>query len=202
VTLAQLWDVVQRTTPLVLGRLDGVLVARLVMTLILCGAIGLERSAHDHASGFRPHILVGLGACLMTMAGAYGFGDLAHPNANPMAVASYVVSGIGFLGAGAILRAGTSVRGLTTAAALWGEAGVAIAVGAGLSGLATPTVVLVLFTLGPLQRLEARLRYREEARDLLIRVRDAAHWTCLYIGRVGSTTAVRTLDLQRSAPRL
>ncbi len=113
-------------------------------------AIGLERSAHDHASSFRPHILGGLGACLMTTAGAYGFGDLAYPHANPMAVASYVVSGIGFLGAGAILRAGTSVRGLTTAATLWDVAGVGIAVGAGLAGLATLTVVLVLFTLGPL----------------------------------------------------
>lgn len=87
---------------------------------------------------------------MMTTAGAYGFGDLAYPHANPMAVASYVVSGIGFLGAGAILRAGTSVRGLTTAATLWDVAGVGIAVGAGLAGLATLNVVLVLFTLGPL----------------------------------------------------
>jgi len=148
------------------------MVGRLLITLILCGAIGLERSEHDHASGFRPRILVGLGACLMTMAGAYGFGDIVRAPANPAAAASYVVSGIGFLGAGAILRHGTSVRGMTTSATLWGVTDVVIAVGAGLAGLAILTVILVLFTLGPLQRLEARLRYREETRDLVIRVRD------------------------------
>lgn len=186
-TPTTLWDTVRHAVPLLLGHLDGMMIARMVITLILCGAVGLERSRHDHASGLRSHILVGLGACLMTMAGGYGFGDLAHPNANPMTVASYVVSGIGFLGAGAILCAGTSVRGLTTAATLWGVAGIGIAVGAGLAGLATVTVLLVLFTLGPLQRLEARLRYREEARDLLIRVRDASHVgkTLVALGKLG-----------------
>jgi len=64
------------------------------------------------------------------------------------AVASYVVSGIGFLGAGAIPRHGTSVRGMTTAATLWGVAGAGIAVGAGLAGLAILIVLLILFTLG------------------------------------------------------
>jgi len=193
VTLAQFWEAVRHAAPLALGRLDGVLAARLVITLILCGAIGLERSAHDHASGFRPHILVGLGGCLMTMAGAYGFADVTHTPSNPMAVASYVVSGIGFLGAGAILRSGTSVRGLTTAATLWGVAGVGIAVGAGLAGLATLTVALVLFTLGPLQRLEARLRYREEARDLVIRVRDEAH-----VGKTLAALARLGVQVRRS----
>lgn len=138
--------------PLVFGRLDGAMAARLLLTLALCAAIGLERSRHDHASGLRPHILVGIGACLMTMAGAYGFEDIVRTPSNPAAVASYVVSGIGFLGAGAILRHGTSVRGMTTAASLWGVAGVGIAVGAGLGGLAILTVLLILFTLVPLQR--------------------------------------------------
>lgn len=175
------WEFVQRAAPLIVGRLDGAMVARLLVTLVLCGAIGLERSAHDHASGFRPHILVGLGACLMTTAGAYGFADVTHTPSNPAAVASYVVSGIGFLGAGAILRHGTTVRGMTTAATLWSVAGVGIAVGAGLGGLATLTVLLILFTLEPLQRLEARLRYRDEARDLVIRLRGE--------GDVGKTLA-------------
>ncbi len=94
------------------------------------------------------------------------------------AVASYVVSGIGFLGAGAIPRHGTSVRGMTTAATLWGVAGAGIAVGAGLAGLAILTVLLILFTLGALQRLEARLRYREETRGLVIRVLDEGQPGC------------------------
>jgi len=101
----------------VFGAMDVAYIGRLLLVLLLCGLIGLERSEHERASGFRPHILVGLGACLMTMAGAYAVlpGDAVR---DPMRVASYVISGIGFLGAGAILRHGTSVRGLTTAASL------------------------------------------------------------------------------------
>jgi putative Mg2+ transporter-C (MgtC) family protein len=157
---------------LVVGRLDGTMVARLVVALLLCGAVGLERSRHDRASGLRTHILVGLGACLITMAGGYGFADIAHANTNPTNLAAYVVSGIGFLGAGAILRHGTTVRGMTTAASLWGVAGIGIAVGVGLAGLAAITVALILFTLVPLQRWEARLREQEETRDLVISLRD------------------------------
>ncbi|MBV9849442.1 MAG: MgtC/SapB family protein [Armatimonadetes bacterium] len=129
---------------------------KLLLTLLLCGAIGLERSTHERASGFRTHILVGLGACLITLAGAYGFAGM-WPDRNPLVLATYVVSGIGFLGAGAILRHGTTVRGLTTAASLWSVAGVGIAVGAGLGGLATVTALLILFTLVPLQKWESRL---------------------------------------------
>ncbi len=154
----------------VVGTVDAVLIGRMLIVLLLCGLIGLERSEHERASGFRPHILVGLGACLMTMAGAY-----ALPNAplrDPMRVASYVVSGIGFLGAGAILRHGTTVRGLTTAASIWGAAGIGIATGVGLGGLAAVATVLILFTLTTLERVEARLGRGEAASDLKIHLRD------------------------------
>jgi putative Mg2+ transporter-C (MgtC) family protein len=154
----------------VIGTIDPILIGRLLIVLILCGMIGLERSEHERASGFRPHILVGLGACLMTMAGAY-----ALPNAplrDPMRVASYAVSGIGFLGAGAILRHGATVRGLTTAASIWGSAGIGITTGVGLGGLAAVTTLLILFTLTTLERLEARLGRGETANDLKIHLRD------------------------------
>lgn len=152
----------------VAGRLDGVMIGRLLLTLVLCGAIGLERGTHERASGFRPHILVGLGACLLTLAGAYGFQEIHNAERDPLRLAVYVVSGIGFLGAGAILRHGTTVRGLTTAASLWNVAGVGIAVGTGLGLLAALTVALILFTLSPLQRWEARLRLGASAGDLAI----------------------------------
>lgn len=151
-----------------LGRLDGLIAGRLFITLILCGIIGLERSTHERASGFRTHILVGVGASLMTMVGAYGFADVRHSNTDPTLLASYVISGIGFLGAGAILRHGTSVRGMTTAASLWGAAGIGIAVGAGMVGLASVAALLILFTLVPLQRLEARFSHKSDAGDLSI----------------------------------
>jgi putative Mg2+ transporter-C (MgtC) family protein len=139
----------------IFGSFDGVLFGRLLLTLLLCGLIGLERSRHERASGFRPHILVGLGACLMTMAGAYAFPQVV--GRDPMRVASYVVSGIGFLGAGAILRHGATVRGLTTAASIWGAAGIGITTGVGLGWLATATMLLILFTLTVLERIETRL---------------------------------------------
>lgn len=154
---------------------DGVMAGRMLLTLLLCGVVGLERSAHERASGFRTHILVGLGACMMTLAGGYGFHDLAGSaahGADPMRVASYVVSGIGFLGAGAILRHGTSIRGMTTAASLWSAAGIGITVGAGLPILAATAAGLILFTLVPLKNWEARLRLGQDAGDLAIHLRD------------------------------
>jgi putative Mg2+ transporter-C (MgtC) family protein len=154
-------------SPLV-GQLDWVMVGRMCLTLILCGIVGLERSTHERASGLRTHIMVGLGACLMTQAGGYGFRDLHTVGGDPMRIASYVVSGIGFLGGGAILRHGTTVRGLTTAASLWSVAGVGITVGVGLGGLATVAAVLMLFTLAPLQKWEARLRFGTDAGDIAI----------------------------------
>jgi putative Mg2+ transporter-C (MgtC) family protein len=170
------------------GELDVVVIGRTLLALVLCGLVGLERSAHERASGLRPHILVGLGACLMTQAGAYGFGELQGAARDPMRVASYVVSGIGFLGAGAILRHGTTVRGLTTAASLWGAAGIGIAVGAGMGGLAAVTVGLVLFTLTPLQRLEARLRLGPATDGLAVHLADdhrAVGKALAALGRLG-----------------
>lgn len=154
----------------VFGTMEYFLVGRLALVLLLCGMIGLERSEHERASGFRPHILVGLGACLMTMAGAYALpGDTLR---DPMRVASYVVSGIGFLGAGAILRHGTTVRGLTTAASIWGSAGIGITAGVGMGGLATAATLFILFTLTTLERLESWLGRGETANDLKFHLKD------------------------------
>jgi putative Mg2+ transporter-C (MgtC) family protein len=195
-----------------LGHFDGQVVVRLVLTFVLCGAVGLERSNHERASGLRTHILVGLGACLVTMAGAYGFAGM-WPDRNPLILATYVVSGIGFLGAGAILRHGTTVRGLTTAATLWGSAGVGIAVGSGLAAMAITTVLLVLVTLVPLKRWEEHLRSKMDAGDLAIHLtdeREAVGKTLTALGKLGVTvrratvtpgageTAVLRVDLVRA----
>ena len=158
----------------VFGNVDLAQVGRMTLTLLLCAVLGIERSTHDRASGLRPHILVGLSACLMTLAGGYGFADVGGGNRDPMRVASYVVSGIGFLGAGAILRHGATVRGLTTAGSLWGAAGIGLAVGAGLGGLAAIATGLLVFTLGPLQRLEARTKWNGASNRLTLHLADDA----------------------------
>ncbi len=174
-------------SPLV-GQLDWVMVSRMCLTLILCGLVGLERSTHERASGLRTHIMVGLGACLMTQAGGYGFHDLHNGGGDPMRIASYVVSGIGFLGGGAILRHGTTLRGLTTAASLWSVAGVGITVGVGLGGLATVAALLMLFTLAPLQQWEARLRFGAGAGGIVIHLNndsEAVGKTLAFLSRAG-----------------
>ncbi|MCS6940990.1 MAG: MgtC/SapB family protein [Roseiflexaceae bacterium] len=154
-----------------LGPVNLDVIFRLLLTMILCGFIGLERSSHERASGFRPHILVGLGACLVTMAGAYGFAELTGER-DALRVASYVVSGIGFMGAGAILRHGTTVRGLTTAATLWGCAGIGVTVATGLGWLAIAGTVLFLFTLTILEWFEARLNFGSPVSRLRIHLHD------------------------------
>ena len=117
---------------------DWDLLFRLALTVVLCGLVGLERESRDQAAGLRTHVLVGVGAALFTLVSAYGFQDVIAIGANgkpimrdPTRIAAQVVSGIGFLGAGAIMRQGFTVRGLTTAATLWMSAAIGMAAAAG-----------------------------------------------------------------------
>jgi len=125
------------------------LLVRVCAAAFLGGAIGLEREAHGRAAGLRTHILVCVGAALI-MAVAELFGA---PDAPGRALAG-IVTGIGFLGAGAIVRTHDIVRGLTTAACVWLVAGLGIAVGQGLYILAGGTTVIALIVLVGLNRIE------------------------------------------------
>jgi putative Mg2+ transporter-C (MgtC) family protein len=127
--------------------------------------VGIERELREQAAGLRTHILVAIGSCLFTIVGAYGFQGIAGAGTDPSRVAAQVVTGIGFLGAGAILREGQSVRGLTTAASLWVVAAVGIAVGLGMywaTGVAVAITVVSLWALRPFRR---RLRRFGEPSD-------------------------------------
>jgi putative Mg2+ transporter-C (MgtC) family protein len=121
---------------------------RIALAGALGGLIGLERELREREAGLRTHLLVAVGAALFTIAGAYGF-DSA--NVDPTRVAAQIVTGIGFLGAGAIIRQGFSVRGLTTAATLWVVAAVGLAAGAGYYSGALITTAVVLVALWPLR---------------------------------------------------
>jgi putative Mg2+ transporter-C (MgtC) family protein len=126
------------------------LTVRLVVAAAAGVVLGLERELRSHPAGARTHALVAVGAALFTIAGAYGFADVQRgPNTDPARIAAQVASGVGFLGAGAILRQGLGVRGLTTAATLWLAAAIGVASGAGaypavLVGTAVVLVVLVV----------------------------------------------------------
>jgi putative Mg2+ transporter-C (MgtC) family protein len=124
-----------------------------------CGAlIGLERESRNQLAGMRTHALVAAGAAIFTLAGAHGFPDIARgPNVDPMRVAAQIASGIGFIGAGAIIRDRGSVRGITTAAALWTSAAVGLATGAGLWWVAAAGAAVILIVLVGLRPIGARL---------------------------------------------
>jgi putative Mg2+ transporter-C (MgtC) family protein len=145
---------------------------RLFVASLLGAAIGLEREIHAHPAGMRTHLLVSLGSAAFTVLSIFFFETPAAPNGSlptdPSRIAAQVVSGIGFLGAGAILKYGSSVRGLTTAASLWATAAVGMAAGAGAWVVAVASTVLIVLSLGPLNWLIARFRLR---RDSLFRLR-------------------------------
>ena len=130
-------------------------VLRLVLAVLLGGLVGMEREIKGRAAGFRTHILVCVGSALMMLTGL--FLASRHPNVDPTRMASMVVSGIGFLGAGTIIQFRDSVRGLTTAASVWAAAGLGLAVGAGFYTGAVATTAVVLIVLFALAGFERRL---------------------------------------------
>ncbi|NBG89596.1 MgtC/SapB family protein [Isachenkonia alkalipeptolytica] len=140
---------------------------RLFLAAVLGGIIGFEREVSNRPAGFRTHILVTLGSCLIMILSAYGFHGLGPDGSGgePARLAAQVVSGIGFLGAGTILREGTNVRGLTTAASIWISGGIGLAIGLGYYAAASLTTLLALFSLMGLKALEGKIyklkRYSE-----------------------------------------
>ena len=117
---------------------------RLLLAAALGAAIGYQRERVGKPAGLRTHVLICLGAALFTVASSYGFGVAT----DPARVAAGIVTGIGFLGAGAILhRAGGIVEGLTTAATIWAVAAIGLAAGAGLYIISTVTAAVVLIVL-------------------------------------------------------
>jgi putative Mg2+ transporter-C (MgtC) family protein len=135
---------------------------RIVLAGALGGAIGLEREFREREAGFRTHLLVAVGSALFTLVSAYGFSDFDYGHGSgftldPTRIAAQIVTGIGFLGAGAIIRQGFSIRGLTTAATLWIVAAIGLAAGAGYYSAAITTTAVVLFALWPLRIASRRL---------------------------------------------
>lgn len=120
---------------------------RLILALFLGGLIGLERESIARPAGFRTHILVATGSALIMMVSMYAFSETLAGSYDPGRIAAQVVSGIGFLGAGTIMREGVNVQGLTTAASLWTVAGIGLAVGAGFYFPAVLGTVLAALTL-------------------------------------------------------
>lgn len=131
--------------------------ARLIVAAALGGLVGAEREIHGHPAGIRTHMLVALGSGIFTVLSIHGFGQGPGSGIDPTRIAAQVVSGIGFLGAGAILKDGIVIRGLTTAASLWATAAVGMAAGAGQYVIAGVSATVILVSLWPINALAERL---------------------------------------------
>jgi putative Mg2+ transporter-C (MgtC) family protein len=150
---------------------------RVALAAVLGGVLGFERELREREAGLRTHLLVCVGSALFTIVSAYGFSEFlrsgeAVVRADPTRIAAQIVTGIGFLGAGAIIRQGLSIRGLTTAATLWVVAAIGLATGAGYYSAAVITTGVALAALWPLRAFAYRMvrRYRGETGILLVQL--------------------------------
>jgi len=134
------------------------MIIRLIYAALLGGIIGIEREVHEKAAGFRTHILVCIGSCIIMLTSMHIFEIYKGiADADPGRIAAQVVSGIGFLGAGTIIRSRVSIVGLTTAASLWSIAGVGLAVGSGLFIVSAFATVLILASLLVLSKVHYKV---------------------------------------------
>jgi putative Mg2+ transporter-C (MgtC) family protein len=144
---------------------------RLLAATAMGAAIGVEREYHAKEAGIRTHLLVAVGSCLFMILSAYGFDAFLakdHVSFDPSRIASQVVTGIGFIGAGTIIFQKQMVRGLTTAAGLWVTAAIGLACGAGMYMIALISTALVLISLGLLNIYMPYFAQRERTITFLV----------------------------------
>lgn len=178
------------------------IIIRVVLTVLLSGAIGFEREWSGRPAGLRTHILVGVGAALVMLVSMYGFGGTN----DPARLAAQVVSGIGFLGAGAILRDRGDITGITTASTIWITAMIGLAVGNGFYFGSIFATAIVIFTLIGLRFIEGYINHRtrqltiigDDTKPMLTKIVEICEKHQLYITNIkakvidyGKTEALR-----------
>ncbi|KPU28177.1 methyltransferase [Caloranaerobacter sp. TR13] len=171
---------------------------RLFLSILLSGLIGMERESIRRPAGFRTHILVCVGSTLVMLTGIY-IVDLYNykSSLDVTRLGAQVISGIGFLGAGTIIREGTTVKGLTTAAGLWAVACIGLAIGAGFYLAAILTALLVFITLLAFTRVEKHIKVRRNYMCIkIVSVNQPGQ-----LGKVGSITGkyganIRNIELE------
>ncbi len=176
---------------------DVEMAGRLSLAALLGGLVGLEREIHSQPAGLRTHMIVALGACLIMLV-SLKMRELDPGKSDPGRIAAQVVAGIGFLGAGAIMRSGMSVKGLTTAACLWTVAGVGLATGCGYWKAATAATLLTLGITFLMQKVERAFVRGRAYRKIVIHAKDQAG----LVGRIEEVLekagiGIREVDLQR-----
>ena len=181
---------------------------RVVLAGVLGGAVGAERELREREAGLRTHMLVAVGAALFTIVSAYAWSDFTFSQRggitfDPTRIAAQIVTGIGFLGAGAIIRQGLSIRGLTTAASLWVVAAIGMASGAGYYSAAVITTAIVLISLWPLRIVAHRMfeRIRPGELRLEVELRAGESPSVLLDTLESKGVAVRSFELEDARDR-
>lgn len=174
------------------------LTLRLVLAVVLGGLIGFERERHSHAAGFRTNILVCVGSALVMLLSIYGFAQFVDEGSvrlDPARMAAQVIPGIGFLGAGTILRNGLTVTGLTTAATLFVVAAIGLSIGAGFYYASIFTTVVVLISLWVLNIVEKK--YFRDKRMYSLKIRTSNHPGTL--GRISALMEEKGVEIRKLA---
>lgn len=145
------------------------IIIRLIIGTLLGGIIGIEREINNRPAGLRTHVLVTLGSTIFMLISVDGFNyiGLGERIGDPFRIAAQVVSGIGFLGAGTIMKTDNNIQGLTTAASLWVSAGIGLSIGIGYYVAGITTTIIVLITLMSLRVYEVKM-FKEKYRSIEI----------------------------------
>ncbi len=148
-------DLMESLTTIRIGPMDAAI--RLILAMLAGGLVGMEREMRRQTAGLRTHILISLGSCLLMMLSIWMPQSVGLDKGDPGRIAAQVVSGIGFLGAGAFIKIGNNVKGMTTAASLWVVAAIGLTIGGGMWIAGLITLVLVLIALAALEPVERKL---------------------------------------------
>ena len=143
-----------------IGNLVLVIIA-LVLTVILCGIIGIERELRGRSAGLRTHLLVGLGSCIIMIISIYGFPAIFQDKRDVARLAAQIITGVGFLGAGAIIHHNSGIKGLTTAGTIWIVMAIGIACGSFNFILAVLGTLIIFFVLTTVRKIEVRISNRK-----------------------------------------
>lgn len=174
---------------------DSEIILRLLLAAFLGGLVGLEREAEDKPAGLRTHILVCLGSTLVMLISIYIYEAIKLPpqqRADPARIAAQVVVGIGFLGAGTIIRFGSSVRGLTTAATIWTVSAIGLALGCGFYIGAFTTTLIVLIVLFVFERIEKVFIKKRKFKIIEIETKDKPG----QLGKIGTLLGEEKVNIK------
>ncbi len=168
-------------------------IIRMTLAALMGGIVGLERETVNRPAGFRTHILVCVGSALIMIISMNMYYSFPPGVLDPARIAAQVVSGMGFLGAGTILREGVNIKGLTTAASLWAIAGIGLATGAGMFVPAGYGTVLIFLTLVVLKRIEFWVAFKKRYKQITLLIDDVPG----QIGAIGTALGKMRINIKK-----